>query len=120
MPQIVDVSASVVDGTGTITATVERGDESIEIVWAAIYTPSFEEPDFTTLELGVPLVKLVEDEEIEGVYAESYDGFAETGQYRVVVYAQDRAGNQASPEVVMVTVGERKVYLPLLLKNWSQ
>ena len=120
MPQIVDVSASVVDGTGTITAMVERGDESIEIVWAAIYTPSFEEPDFTTLELGVPLVKLVEDEEIEGVYAESYDGFAETGQYRVVVYAQDRAGNQASPEVVMVTVGERKVYLPLLLKNWSQ
>lgn len=118
MPDIVAVSVSVVDGTGTISATVERGDEETEIVWAGIYPPSFKEPDYTTLELGVPLLRLLEQEETGGTYVESYSAFVETGQYRVVVYAQDEAGNQASPEVVMVGLGVAEVYLPLVVKSW--
>ena len=118
MPRITDVSAAVVAGTGTIRATVEQGDENLEIVWVAVYSPSFQEPDYTSLELGVPLVRLVANDSTEGVYMEDYDGFTEVGQYRVVVYAQDEAGNQASPAVVMVSVGQREMYLPLIMKSF--
>ena len=115
-PQIVDAEVTVEDVSGTLTASVERGAEEIELVWAAVYSSSFEEPAFTTLELGVPLVELEADPEVEGMYRVSYPGgFTEEGGYRVVFYAQDRSGAHAQPK--LVTVGEHEVYLPLVLKN---
>jgi hypothetical protein len=71
------------------------------------------------MELGVPLVRLDADRDVEGLYRVSYPGgFTEEGKYRVVFYAQDRSGAHAQPK--LVTVGQPGLYLPLLLKNWSQ
>ncbi len=79
------------------------------------YAPSFEEPPDTTIELGVPLVKLEPDVEQEGLYLAKYNGFVEEGEYRVVVYAADEAGNQALPK--MAQTWEYGIYLPLVRKN---
>ena len=119
-PEIENVWVSVVAGSGTLTARVERGAEDIDLVWAAVYPPSFQEPAFTTLDLGVPVLLLEVDPDDEELYTASYpNGFTESGQYRVVFYAQDQAGIHAQPE--LETVGEeRKVYLPLVLKNQNQ
>ncbi len=117
-PEIENVWVSVVAGSGTLTARVERGAEDIDLVWAAVYPPSFQEPTFTTLDLGVPVLLLEVDPDDEELYTASYpNGFTESGQYRVVFYAHDQAGIHAQPE--LETVGEeRKVYLPVLLKNY--
>ena len=117
-PTIQDASVAVDGGSGTLTAVVERGGAEIDLVWAAVYDPSFQEPTTTTLQLGVPLVLLEADPEVEGSYAATYPGgFTEEGTYRVVFYAQDQVGVHAAPKLETETVGERKVYLPLLLKN---
>jgi hypothetical protein len=115
-PQIVDAEVTIEGGSGTLTARVERGAEEIELVWAAVYAPSFQEPTFTTLELGVPLLQLEADPEVEGLYRASYPGgFTEEGRYRVVFYAEDRSGAHAQPK--LVEVGGCQVYLPLIMKD---
>ncbi|HIC90438.1 MAG TPA: hypothetical protein EYP04_13690 [Anaerolineae bacterium] len=115
-PQIMDASVTVENGSGVLTATVERGAEEVTLVWAAVYAPSFHEPISTTLELGVPLLRLEADPEVEGLYRTTYPGgFTEPGQYRVLFYAQDRAETYAQPKLVIV--GERRLYLPLAMKK---
>ena len=104
--------ASVSEQAGTISAWVQPGNEPLHLVWAAVVPPSFQEPTFTTMELGVPLVRLEPDPQREGRYTGTYGTFAEQGLYRVVIYAEDRAGNQALP--TLVRVGQRTVYLPIL------
>jgi hypothetical protein len=101
---------------GVITSTVERGDEPVEAVWAAVYAPSFQEPNQTSLQLGVPLIELQPDEEQEGTYSAYYEGFNESGIYRVVIYAEDRTGNQSQP--LMVQTEQHQAYLPLMLRPW--
>jgi len=49
-------------------------------------------------------------------YEGTYHGFDERGAYQVVVYAEDGAGNQATPQSATVRVGY-EVYLPLVLKQ---
>ena len=117
LPDITNASVSLVGGAGTIVATVAQGDEPVDIVWAAVYAPSFQEPTTTSLDLGVPLIELEPDVEQEGLYSAYYNAFGEAGTYRVVIYAQDEGGNQALPRLVQA--GGQKVYLPLVLKNWS-
>ena len=117
LPEITDASVVLSEGEGTITATVERGDEPVEVVWAAVYAPSFQEPTYTSLELGVPLIELEPDVEQEGLYSAYYNAFGEAGVYRVVIYAEDQVGNQAPPRLVQA--GGQKVYLPLVLRDWS-
>jgi hypothetical protein len=80
-----------------------------------VYAPSFQAPTETTLDLGVPLLQLELDSEQEDVYSTDYNAFGEEGSYRVVFYAQDEAGNQASPRVVRT--GMETVYLPLVVRN---
>jgi len=114
-PRVISATVTIQAGSGILTATLEPGSEPITLVWAAVYAPSFQEPTATTLDLGVPLVRLDATEEV-GLYRAIYPGgFAEVGQYRVVFYAQDRSGASALPRVVMV--GQR-VHLPLVLRNW--
>jgi hypothetical protein len=116
-PQILSVSLEVSSGSGTLAAQVERGAEEIDLVWAAVYPPSFQEPVSTTLNLGVPVVLLQADPVTEGHYTATYpSGFTEEGQYRVVYYAQDRAGIQAQPKLATT---EKRVYLPAVLRNYA-
>jgi len=115
-PEIQSASVNVVDGSGTLTASVEQGAEEIDMVWAAVYSPSFQEPVSTTLNLGVPVVLLEADPDVEGSYTATYpSGFTEEGPYRVIFYAQDLGGTHAPPK--LVTPGETRIYLPVILKD---
>jgi hypothetical protein len=121
LPDITSGSLSVVETLGTIEATVVRGDEPVELVWAAVYAPSFQEPVGTTLDLGVPLIRLEPDPAQDGRYAADYNGFAEPGDYRVVIYVEDEAGNQGLPYVVGAEPPPaQRLYLPLVVRNAGQ
>ncbi|MEZ4620391.1 MAG: C13 family peptidase [Caldilineaceae bacterium] len=86
--------------SGTLTADVTPGAEAVEIVWAAIYPPNFEEPDDVTLNLQVPTVRLEPDASAPNRYSFTYvNGFTEVGDYRIVFYAQDRLGIHAQPRL---------------------
>ncbi len=112
-PQLVGASVAVTGTTGTLSAQVAQGGEPVQLVWAAIYAPSFVEPTETTLNLGVPTVRLDPVAGSPGTYRAVYpNGFTETGSYRVVFYAQDRASMQAQPAIVIV--GGHKMFMPLI------
>jgi hypothetical protein len=115
LPRITTAVVTVTNGIGTIQASVEQGDEPTRIVWAAVYAPSFHEPTITTLNLGVPLIELTPDPVQDGLYTAHYNAFGEQGTYRVVVYAQDQAGNQALPKPVQT--GKAMIYLPVVMKR---
>jgi len=115
-PLILSASVDLQGDSGFLTAHVQEGGEEIEMVWAAVYAPSFVEPTTTTLELGVPLLRLEPEEAEEGTYRVTYaGGFGEDGMYRVVFYAQDRTGSHAQPKPVLVGEGAVKLYLPTIL-----
>jgi len=102
-PTIQEATVEVVGVSGTLEATVERGGAEIDMVWAAVFAPSFQEPTTTTLQLGVPLVLLEADPQVDGLYAATYpSGFVEEGTYRVVFYAQDEGGVHAAPRLEAV------------------
>lgn len=115
-PRIVTATVTVVGGSGTLTAQVEAGSATVNLAWAAVYPPSFQAPTQTTLDLGVPVVKLDRDTSVPGRYSASYpNGFTETGQYRVVFYARDTSDSYADPRLVMLG-GQYKANLPLALR----
>lgn len=99
---------------GTFSATVKEGAEQIGVVWAAIYPPGFVEPQGVTLNLNVPTVRLEPDPNVEGKYTFTYvNGFTESGDYRIVLYAQDRLGIHATPKLAGDAPGGA-LYLPLI------
>ncbi|MCB0064562.1 MAG: hypothetical protein KDE19_20705, partial [Caldilineaceae bacterium] len=109
--------------TRTLFATVEEGAQKIDVVWAAVYPPSFTEPidavDNPTLNLAVPTVKL-EDSDGNGRYEFTYvNGFTEPeteeAHYRLVFYAQDKNAIHAVPKGDFGG-GMRNIYLPIVSK----
>jgi hypothetical protein len=116
LPEITTASLVISEGEGSIQAEVVRGDEPIKVVWAAVYAPSWQAPTDTTLELGVPLIQLEPVVGQEDTYSAHYNAFGEEGAYRVVVYAEDTAGNYATPWVLRT---ETSVFLPLLLRQYG-
>lgn len=114
-PTITNVSVTLNGTSGALTADVQEGSAKIEMVWAAVYAPSFVPPTGTTLELGVPVVKMNADPLIAGRYTADYpNGFGEIGQYRVVFYARDKTDDYAVPQLVVLGGPTKKVYLPLM------
>ncbi|MBN1641170.1 MAG: hypothetical protein JXA09_08035 [Anaerolineae bacterium] len=117
-PTIMAAAVELDGATGSLDATVERGAEEIKSVWAAVYAPSFQEPEPGTPNLGVPVVLLQPDPADDTRYTAVYpNGFTEQGEYRVVFYAQDEAGTHAPPVLVVPGGAESRVFLPLLLRN---
>ncbi len=105
--------------TGLLSADVAAGAEEIEIVWAAIYPPDFQEPDDVTLNLQVPTVRLEADPGTPNHYTFNYiNGFTEAGDYRIVFYAQDRLGIHAQPRLPgnNQPTPEQQIYLPLIAR----
>jgi len=49
-------------------------------------------------------------------WAVTYPAFTESGNYRLVVYAEDNDGLQARPRELTITIGGAKVYLPVIVK----
>jgi hypothetical protein len=118
LPEITAASVEIESGVGSIEAQVVRGDQPIEVVWAAVYAPSFQPPTETTLELGVPLIQLEAEVGQPDTYSAQYNAFGEEGSYRVVIYAEDEAGNYATPRVIQT--GKTNVYLPLVVRGQAQ
>ena len=80
-----------------------------------MFAPSFELPQ--TDDGSVPVVEVPEVDLESGsgnTFAMSYDVFSEEGVYQVVFYAMDNEGKTAMPK--WVWIGEKKVYLPLILR----
>ena len=105
--------------SGTLSAEVTAGAEEVEIVWAAIYPPDFQEPDDVTLNLQVPTVRLEPDASAQNRYTFNYiNGFAESGDYRVVFYAQDRLGIHAQPRLPgdNQPSPDHQIYLPMIVR----
>jgi hypothetical protein len=113
-PTIQNFTVSRQGANGTLSATVKEGAEQVGVVWAAVYPPGFVEPQGVTLNLNVPTVRLEPNPNAEGQYTFNYvNGFTESGDYRVVLYAQDRLGIHATPRLA----GEGPagaLYLPLI------
>ena len=83
---------------GVLTAQVSEGAEEVDLVWAAVFPPSFQEPDEVTLNLNVPVVRLEPVANQKGQFRVAYpNGFTEQGDYRIIFYAQDRVGLHAAP-----------------------
>ena len=117
-PVITTASLQIAGTDGTVEARVTEGSEVLDVVWAAIFPPSFQEPGYTTLNLGAPSLKLDPVNGTPGLFRASYpNGFTEQGTYRVVVYAQDNSGMQAQPKLAGQGGAQQKIYLPLVLRN---
>jgi hypothetical protein len=108
----------VQEGQAAIQAQV-RDDFSVTQVRLEVYPPDFVEPapapDETTPVITVPTATLTLAS--GDVFSTTYAGFTQTGQYRLVVYAQDDERNQALPQATQVGVGCVYVYLPLVLRQ---
>ena len=99
-PQIRSSQVTVNGSSGVLEAEVKAGAEAIRLVWAAVYPPSFQEPDGVTLNLNVPVVRLELVSGTTDQYHANYtNGFTEDGDYRIVFYAQDRVGISAVPKL---------------------
>jgi hypothetical protein len=106
----------VLDGTsGLLAAQVSSGSDTVAVVWADVFAPSFQEPGNTTLNLGVPSLRLDPVPDAPGLYRASYpNGFTEPGRYRVAFYARDRKGLVSAPR--LETVGSGGTYLPVVVR----
>jgi len=105
---------TITQGQGTIYAEV-RDDEYVKRVWAAVYPPSYRPP-----ETGAELVyespfTLTLSTQGDNWYTATYTDFTETGEYRLVIFAEDGGDRSARPMPLEVRVSW-KVYLPLVLK----
>jgi hypothetical protein len=111
-PRILETNVEINGSNGVLTARVEPGAEALRLVWAAVYPPSFKEPEGVTLNLNMPVVRLEPDPNTPGLYRFNYtNGFTEAGDYRIVFYAQDRLGINATPKRAGDVDG---IYLPLI------
>ncbi|MGB5050258.1 MAG: hypothetical protein WBO46_15050, partial [Caldilineaceae bacterium] len=108
-PTIQSASAERSGTNGLLSATVADGAEQTELVWAAVYAPSFQPPTEVTLNLDVPVVRLEPVGGQPGKFSVNYvNGFRESGDYRIIFYAQDRLGLNAPP----VSPSGTQVFLP--------
>jgi hypothetical protein len=101
--------------SGVISAVVQEGLDEIDLVWAAVFPPSFQEPSDVTINLNAPIVRLEQSPDDSTRYSFNYTGgFSEDGEYRVIVYAQDTGGIHAAPK----TVGDvNGIYLPIIVNK---
>ena len=124
-PRILESSVEINGTSGTLTAKVEDGTENIDIVYATVFPPGFEEPDPSagevTINLNAPTVRLEPDPNQEGVFSVEYpNGFeksSDIADYRIVFYAQDVKGIQAPPQRRgLVDDVQREVFLPIVTR----
>ncbi len=115
-PTIEGVSVQRNGANGVLRAQVAAGADVVDLVWAAVFAPSFVEPTGVTLNLNVPVVRLEPVAGQPGNFRVDYpNGFLEEGDYRIVFYAQDRSGLNAMPKREGdAPIEERNLYLPLV------
>ena len=101
-------------GSGQIRARVQDNG-GVHSVWAVIYPPDYQPPAPSEglVRETLPTVQLLDQG--AGWYAAAYPGFTAFGGYRVAVFADDRAEQQARPAAVELQTGFR-VFVPLLAR----
>ena len=111
-PALRNVAVTRDGANGLLPAQIDEGAEAVNLVWATVFPPSFQEPDGVTLNLNVPTVRLDPDPATPGRFTFNYlNGFTESGEYRVVFFAQDRLGINAAPRR---EGQEEMLFLPLV------
>ncbi|MEM7535569.1 MAG: hypothetical protein AAF639_25560 [Chloroflexota bacterium] len=107
----------IVNQRGRLRANV-LDDHGVADVWAVIYPPDYSIPpvdgEFNIQEQDIVRLQQTAGTRIDGNYAGEYDGFSQTGVYRIIIHAQDDEGLQAQPVVVDVTVTDvsYQMFLP--------
>ncbi len=101
-------------GRGQIRARVQD-NQGVHSVWAVIYEPGYQPPAPSEglIRETLPTVQLLDQG--DGWYAATYPGFTAFGGYRVAVFADDHAAQQARPASVELQTGFR-VFVPLLAR----
>jgi hypothetical protein len=118
-PSITGSDVQIQGTNGVLSATVQEGAEDVELVWAVVFPPDFEEPTGEpTLNLNVPVVRLEPVPNEPGQFEIDYpNGFLDSGEYRIVFYAQDRLGVNAKPLRQGDTpTSENSIFLPLVVR----
>ena len=112
-PSINGVTVEKNGANGVLSAQVTEGAETVDLVWAAIFGPTFSEPSDVTINLNVPVVRLEPVAGQPGKFSVNYtNGFVDPGDYRIVFYAQDRLGLNAAP----ISFGGHQIFLPQVRK----
>jgi len=109
----------VENGQGTLTAQISDDVSGAKLdVWAVVYKPSYVPPQSEELVAdmeNLPTIKL-NGPDSNQLYRGLYEGFNESGTYRLVIYAKDEDGLLSRPRELTVIVGGAKVYLPVVVK----
>ena len=110
----VDAPLNVSNGSGLLRANV-LDDVDVQHVWAVIYPPYYVAPSDSEalVQETLPTVKLLDQG--KDMYAATFDGFREIGDYRIVLYAEDNQGFTARPVTIEVSTGSR-VLLPVIMR----
>jgi hypothetical protein len=115
-PHIVQVNViGVGEGMVEIWAQVED-DASVKWVWAVVYEPSDPEPEPGEELRTEPLPVTLQPRGYDW-YGGLHTPFKETGEYRIVVYAQDGDGLDARPKEYRLEVVSWPVYLPVVMRQ---
>ncbi|RKZ90588.1 MAG: hypothetical protein DRQ40_10825, partial [Gammaproteobacteria bacterium] len=79
-------------------------EDGVAKVWAVIRPPDLAYFYSGNPVLEIPAVDLMPDDNNPNLYQVTYDGFYKEGTYEIAIYARDRIGNTAVPEVTTVVV----------------
>ncbi|MBV7329206.1 SMP-30/gluconolactonase/LRE family protein [Chloroflexi bacterium TSY] len=116
-PYIVQVEPIVVkNGRGRLRIEV-RDDVQVDDVWAVIYGPDYTPPveSDALIQDTLPTAKLLDQG--NNWYGAFYDGFNQSGIYRIVLHAEDNQGSLARPMVIEIKVGGQNghhIFLPIV------
>ncbi|MBI2435815.1 MAG: hypothetical protein HYV26_23410, partial [Candidatus Hydrogenedentes bacterium] len=90
--------------TATLWADPVTDADGIARVWAVLRPPNLQAPSPDNPVQELPSFDLQAVEGIPGRYQASYDKFTSAGLYQIAIYARDRIGNTAVPQVTSVAV----------------
>ncbi|MEO5347430.1 MAG: hypothetical protein H7834_13795, partial [Magnetococcus sp. YQC-9] len=96
----------------TIWAKNLTDDDGIQRVWAVIRPPNFQADNQLLPLQSLPEIEL---QRVGDRYEGKYLNFTTTGTYQVAIYAQDKLGNSAIPELVTVSVNNPQTRKALII-----
>jgi hypothetical protein len=123
VPPVIDTATTGTIVNGQTLAARVRDDLGVSSVRVEIFPPGYMPPapsaDSTTRVLNVPTATMASSPMSNTLFTINYNGFTQTGIYKLVIYAIDLEGNQALPFTTQLTVTsgvtlDPLVYLPLV------
>jgi hypothetical protein len=115
-----EAPTTVDQGVGTLRAQV-LDDVGVRHVWATIYPPSYTPPaasDALVRDVDnsqITTIKL-QDSDGDGWFTATYNGFAQFGHYRILLYAEDDQSLTAQPVALTLDTGTQ-LFLPIVQRG---